>query len=88
MKTIHKFPLDVIDDQPFEMPIGAKVLCVQVQNGLPCIWAEVNTEVPKENRWFSVYGTGAELAAFDHTYIGTFQLRDGQLVFHVYENHI
>ena len=65
MKTIWKFPIAVVDTQEIEMPFNALILCVQVQHGQPCLWAEVGnlqTARSKRPKWKSaqiaVYGTG------------------------------
>lgn len=87
--TIYKYPLAIEDEQQIEMPQGAKVLCVQMQNGTPYLWAEVNPEAPMTKNTFYVRGTGHQLgkvatASIGCTYIGTFQMAGGSLVFHVY----
>lgn len=85
MRTIWKYDLQVKDNQFVNMPRGARVLSVQAQNDFPCIWAEVDSEQPKEPRMFVMYGTGHPMVGQSSLYVGTFQLRGGQLVFHVYE---
>lgn len=69
------------------MPQGAALLTVQVQQGIPCIWADVpNTDAPPERRIFWTFGTGKPMPTdFIGEYLGTYQLYDGQLVWHVYE---
>jgi len=87
MKAVWKFPLQAIDGQTVEMPEGAKILCVQVQNGVPCMWAVCDPAVTvrKEKRYFAVVGTGHPHDVIPKDYIGTFQLEGGGLVFHVFE---
>ena len=86
MKTIWKFEL-LPDKAPCAMmPRGAKVLCVQTQNGVPCIWALCDEEEQKVTRRFVVLGTGHDAdAAIGAEYVGTFQLPGGKLVFHVFD---
>lgn len=85
MRTIWKFPLEVIDEQRVEMPEGAEILCVQVQAGVPCLWAVVIPDAAKVKRTIAVYGTGHPMKVKRaDTYIGSFQLQGGFLVFHVY----
>ena len=85
MKQIWKFTID----EPLskiEMPVGGKVLCVQVQHSTPCLWVEIEVGASKETRFFVVYGTGHEMSgATNEQYIGTFQMDGGASVFHVYE---
>jgi hypothetical protein len=87
MNTIFKYPFHTEDQIDLQMPKGAKVLCVQLQAQVPCIWALVDTDQPLEMRSFLVYGTGHQLLpeAFEKTYIGTYQEFQGALVFHVFE---
>jgi len=87
MNTIWKFPIDITDESSITMPMGAKVLSVQTQNGQPCIWAEVNTRSRPEERPFRIFGTGHELPDGLHdswVFVGTFQVAGGALVFHLY----
>jgi hypothetical protein len=81
--TIWKYPLSA-GRTIIEMPAGAKVLCCQAQGGAPCLWALVNTEYAPSRRVFHTYGTGFDVPP-DLTYVGTFQLSAGALVFHVFE---
>ena len=70
-----------------EMPEAAKPLTVQIQNGRPTMWALVDPEASKEKRMFAIIGTGIDLPkTMKHfAYVGTFQLEDKGLVFHVFE---
>lgn len=95
MKAIWKFPLRIEDTQEIEMPAGARILTVQAQFGVPCLWALVRSESPRVRRTIRTIGTGhpisddfptlsATASSYDG-YIGTYQLSDGNLVFHVFE---
>lgn len=88
MKTIYKYRLDMTDFQQVSLPKGAEILCVQSQHNIPNLWALVDTEQRREMRQFEIFGTGHEVKedmGIDRKYIGTFQLNDGNLVFHVFE---
>lgn len=88
MRSIWKFDVPVADRLLIQMPEGAKVLCVQVQNETPCIWAKVDpgTKVPVEVREFRVYGTGHNIDESEALeYVGTFQLLGGSFVGHLFE---
>jgi len=90
MKRIHKYPLvaGVIDRQSISLPAGARVLTAQVQHGVICLWAEVDTdETSEELREFVIHGTGHDMLNHLH-YIDTVQLDGGYLVFHVYERRV
>lgn len=86
-KTIWKFKITPMRSF-VEMPIGAEILTVQTQDEEPCIWALVNPENSIEKRYIEVFGTGHHVPCdmgIERKYIGTFQLRGGSLVFHVFE---
>lgn len=85
MRTIWKFPLK-IGENLIQMPEGARPLTVQVQEGDVCLWADVLVDAPPEPRIFTLYGTGHPLPTIEYIqYIGTVQLEEWGLVFHVYE---
>jgi hypothetical protein len=80
MKTIHKYIVTGRSDTP--MPIGAKILHVDMQGRDFWIWAEVNTDVRMETRTFEVVGTGWELDE-NMFYVGT--CFDNDFVWHIME---
>lgn len=85
-KTIWKYPLSVGDLTDVEMPHDSKILCVQKQFTRPCIWVELNPEADVVKRSFRIFGTGHLIPDDEQLqYIGTFQVADGNLVFHLYE---
>ena len=85
MKTIHKYPLTLLKTQTITMPDEAKVMCVQTQGGIPCIWAAVDTDMPLVNRSFLTVGTGHEITVDTLWYVGTYQQENGEFIWHVYE---
>jgi len=86
MKTIFKYQLVVEDSQTIKIPKGGDILSLQVQHGIPCLWILVDTEQKeKESRVFEMYGTGHIIHDYNKKYIGTFIIRKGLLVFHVFE---
>ena len=86
-KTIWKYVLQVTDVQTVEMPVGSKILDVQMQNNTCCLWALCNSAEgsPKEDRTFVMYGTGHPVLEDHITYMGTLQFSHLQLVFHLFE---
>jgi len=83
--TIWKFPIKVVEQQIVEMPQEAKILTVQVQYGQPCIWALVNPDCNVEERTIYTVGTGHPAShVAGCQYVGTYQLHEGQLVFHIF----
>ncbi len=81
MKAIWKFPLE---SRMLQMPRGAQILTVQVQNEVTCVWAICDKEASQVTRRLVVVGTGWEIEP-KGTYIGSFQLHGGVLVFHVFD---
>lgn len=86
MKAIFKYELEVTDQQSIEMPQGAVILSAQVQKCKICIWALVDSGALYERRVFRVIGTGDEIEdGVFHRFIGTVQMLDGRLVWHIFE---
>ena len=85
-KTIWKFCLKTTDLQSVKMPKGAEILHVNSQFNNLKIWALVDPEQEREERFFEIFGTGhtVDMDA-DRKYLGTYQLHEGSLVFHVFE---
>jgi hypothetical protein len=86
MNQVWKFPIDTTDTQIVPMPKGADILCVQTQMGVPCLWATVDPTQDAVRRAIRIVGTGHLFDADGLTYIGTYQLQGGTLVFHVFES--
>ena len=86
MKRIFKYQLGPKDLQIVEMPKGAEILCVQMQNNTPCVLALVDESLEKENRYIETFGTGHYIDnSNNRKYISTVQIFDGELVFHYFE---
>ncbi len=68
-----------------DMPEGAEVLCVQIQRGSPQVWALCDKKAKLGPRKFFLVGTGQELDVRGFSYVGTFQVHQGELVFHLFE---
>lgn len=84
---VLKYTLETTDRQSLSMPAGAKILTVQTQYEMCQLWALVDeTENVREARHFVIVGMGNPFPDGIHfTFIGTYQLRSGGLVFHVFE---
>ncbi len=86
MEAIYKYPIEVNPLITIQMPEKSKILTVQVQRGEVYIWAVVDTDTQKkEKRIFACYGTGHKHEKIKGTYIGTFQLNNGEFVGHLFE---
>ncbi len=84
MKTVFKYQLPMLlDDIHIPMPAGALPLHVSTQQGVPCIWALVDTDNPPVDRQFHVRGTGHDCEGVGQ-YVGTFYMYSN-LVFHLFE---
>ena len=86
MIKIYKYNIEVQPYFEIEMPKDAKILSVQLQNGIPVFWAEVDTNNEPETRNFSVIGTGHIMEARSQQFLGTFQLQGGAFIGHLFEN--
>lgn len=84
--VIWKYPIEVTGIQDIDMPQGAQILSVQIQVMRPVLWVLVNDKDQKFLRRIVTVATG-ELFPESLTgrFIGTYQLHDGELVFHVFE---
>jgi len=84
MRTIHKFPLSLVDKQIVEMPTDAKILSVQDQGGVLVLWAMLDPRHPKRPREVTIIGTGHPVPEdlVEHSYVDTARL--GPFVWHVF----
>jgi len=81
-KAIWKFPLRIDDRQIVRMPRDAVILSCQFQDGILCLWAEVDPLNSRTDRTFAVVGTGHPYD-FYGTFIATAQ--QPPFVWHVFE---
>jgi len=58
MKTIFKYIIEVKDEQTLTIPVGSKILSVQVQGDNICLWAIVNPQIVDEEVLIEIFGTG------------------------------
>ena len=83
-KSIWKYDLEIDDEQSIDVPEGAKMLTAQIQKGNLCVWAIVDPRSEKKPRKFYVFGTGHHNDFAGKDYLGTVQIHEGNLVFHVF----
>lgn len=86
MRTIWKFSSPVTDEFTVAMPKGAEILSVQVQAGVPRMWALVDPDAEPARRTFRWFGTGHPVLPAALKYVGTLQSPGGHLVFHLFED--
>ncbi len=70
MKTIFKY---TVNGGIIEMPEDSQILTVQHQEGVPTLWALVDTTKPLVQREFVIVGTGSYLNDDTLVYVGTSQ---------------
>lgn len=86
MKRIYKYELAVSGQKEITMHKEAKILSIQNQREIPCIWVLVDDKQNLESRKFVTCLTGYPIDTIPtDKYIGTFQLDDGNFVGHVFE---
>lgn len=86
MKTIWKFPFEIVSPFQVLMPLGAEVLTAQDQAGTGCLWALVESENKLEPRYFEIFGTGQPVHGdtnVERRHIATFQ--QPPFVWHLFE---
>lgn len=82
MRTVYKYPLPFKPHIYIDMPAGAKVRHVEMQNDVGTLWVEVETDNKTETHEFYLVWTGEELPSVAGEHVGTFQDRD--LIWHLY----
>ena len=84
MNVVWKYILAKGELQYISMPTGSKVLSVQTQDGVPCLWALGDPSKSHKPRMIRILGTGFQSAdVHAHQYVGTFQ--QGLFVWHVFD---
>lgn len=88
MHAVWKYPLEIGKTIGVIMPTDSTACHVGEQEGVVCLWAEVDTGKGVEERFrrFRVVGTGWEYSDQERNamdYVGTVQI--GSFVWHVFE---
>lgn len=86
--VIHKFPIELVNEQLVHMPAGAHIISVMEQRHEIVLYAVVRPSDLLESVTIYVRGTGHPLNFAWNDYprfLGTVSLHDGQLMFHVFE---
>ena len=84
MKTIWKFPFEITHHFALMLPDGASFLSVDMQRGTACMWFLVDRTAECVERLFELRGTGHPFDGTEGEYLGTFQVLNGDLVFHLF----
>ncbi len=86
MRRIYKYPLELSDYPTIELPKGAKILDIAAQRDTVYLWALVDPDEDHvEIRHLRFAGTGHPIRETQLHHLSTFQMRDGDLIFHVFE---
>jgi hypothetical protein len=87
MLKVFKYDVPIADSFKLTLPKHAKVLSFQAQRDRPQIWALVDPEEATMEREYRLAGTGhpIEDRENDLHYIGSCQIKDGFLVWHLFE---
>jgi hypothetical protein len=86
MRVVWKFGLQLVPKQEIMLPKGSEILCVQTQQGLPCMWAMVDRTRQPVRRLIRTFGTGHPMDFIPTKYIGTYQVDNGNEVYHVWDD--
>lgn len=86
MKTIWKYEITANETIQIKVPKESKFLTVLSQFDSVFMWCLVDTDNELETLSLKVCATGQELSKdFDGTYLGTFFVHGGHLVFHLFD---
>jgi len=82
MRTIYKYTLDFSENNIIAMPKGARLIYFDIQDCVPCVWADVTTTNPVLPRTLAIHGTGHPIDPLS-CHIGS--VKDGHFVWHLYD---
>lgn len=82
MRTIWKYRLPIVDEQTLSVPSSYRLLHVDNQKGLLCLWLEVDPSYEKIGIKIAIAGTGGPVPK-SAIYIGTAVC--DPFVWHVYQ---
>lgn len=84
-KCVWKIPLPLDDDSYVrKVPVGARVLYVAAQKGVPTVWVEVDPDAYMKEIRFQIFPTGTNAIPEDSGYCGSCMTHEGHFVWHVY----
>jgi hypothetical protein len=86
VKAIWKYQIALRVDGVFwlDMPKGARILKLALQNGAPTLWAMVDIHADTETRKFALCLTGSPIVD-EGEYLDTFLLENDSFVVHLFE---
>lgn len=99
MRTIYKYPLEIVDTQIIEVPgifgfensFNKQFLYINVEYGVPYLWCIVDTNSKQKRKIkLRIVGTGNPMPEFlgNKDYLGSYQLLHGHFTGHVFVEDI
>ena len=86
MRTVYRYPVPLSNIFTLKMPKGAEILTAGSQHGGDAfLFALVDPDASAEEVSFRLANTGEPISEDELKYVNTFQLRDGGLVYHLFE---
>ncbi len=83
--TIWRYQLQVKDSMMVNLRVGAKIMTIALQDGIPTLWAMCDPNAPMSCRLIVCRGTGFEFAESDvGIHLGTVVTADG-FVWHYFD---
>ena len=88
MRQILKYTLETMDSQVIKIKSG-EIISVENQNDKIVVYVKTDGSLCEYNTKFLIYGTGHELAddIDECDFLGTVNLLNGELMFHVFRRH-
>ena len=83
--VIYKYPINPVGRTELMLPIDNEILSLQVQRECPYLWVRLNPEQSLTRHAFEVKVTGGQFDPMGLKYIGTFQLKNGGFVGHLFK---
>ena len=85
MNIIYKYELALTYKSIIKLPANSTILSLQTQSGIPCIWVwmDVGKKTEVEVILYTI-PTGQVTDLENAKFLGTYQLAEGALVFHVF----
>lgn len=87
MITVYKYPFKIADHFEIDLPQGARILKVETQDDIPCIWALVDTDQKPLPHGYWIFGTGHQIDSGSRLvgeHVASFQ--QGPFVWHLFAN--
>lgn len=78
---LHEQPVQYID-----LPNESIILTVQTQNNTLQLWARVSDSPFVQTRKIKIFLTGEEYIHSNLIYLGTCQIDNGSLIYHIFES--